>query len=151
MKYGYGSYGDIPLKDLESARAALGGATRLAMWGAQQAAEKMLKQAVLSLLPLGEERRHLLRSHSTKLIASRLSIPGLGEYVQALRDLDELYINTWYPGEDYFEVTEKEAEEYFSKAEAIVYLVGDYLSSRKTEPPNIEGELPQKIRGIFLD
>lgn len=111
-----GSYGYIAQRNLRDALSNMETSPALCAELSQQAVEKLLKQYMQEVLHCRDIG--ILHTHSIRRLLASAKIEGLTPYAAQLIALTEVYYNTRYPGEEYYEVNASEAEKLYLAAAA---------------------------------
>lgn len=125
MKYKYGSYGYISKKDLQSALNNLNTDYGVSALYSQQSVEKICKEMILRLnIKEGtRERDDALHSHKITLILKFINNSKLNQFLKEIKDFNDVYFNTRYPGEEFYEVDYLEAKELFELSSRFIKVV----------------------------
>lgn len=116
-----GTYGYIAKKDLETSFGNITTFPNACALYAQQAVEKMLKQYIKEVSQSTDSS--LLHSHNLKRLAKFANIGALNASMLNLYELTDAYYNTRYPGDDYFDVTPTEAEQFYLAASSACNII----------------------------
>ena len=111
--FSQGSYGYIAEKDLATAKKILDLSPQHSAFLSQQSVEKILKQA---LQETGISAYDLFKTHTLKKLARNLHEFNLDNFLVDLTDLTDVYFNTRYPGEEYWEIDLTKSKKLLSVA-----------------------------------
>lgn len=131
-EFKYGSYGYIAETSLAEGKSALtAGIFGLAGQASQHAAECILKQYLKECLP--EQDNSLLKSHSLRRLIA--ACPELKPLVSTygFLELQSLYFDTRYPGDDFWELDERSATAVFASAESLFTAVKAMILAARSE------------------
>ena len=149
MKFDYGSYGYIALRDLEDARNSVSTMPRLSVLASHGAVEKILKQYA-RVQGIDSEHPEIMKSHKPATMVSKLGLPALIDERPALFEFGDLYYDTRYPSNDFFEATVEDSRRILATAERVVQIVLDALVTSPEDMGDVE--LPRStINRMKLD
>lgn len=121
QQYKYVSYGYIALRDLMSAKKSVQALPSVSGCYSQQAVEKMIKHYLKEVLASDSEDAMGTHKISKLIRASGLKFPD--DIGSTLRDLTDVYLDTRYPGDEYWELDTATALQYYNAAEKAVVLI----------------------------
>lgn len=151
MKFEYGSYGYIAMKDLKAAELNLEMCPHISAQCSHAAVEKMLKHLIVIYKEDSLERREMLKKHKPKVLSRYLAIPDLKKFISQLSDFDSFYYETRYPGEEYYDVTEDQAQEMLDIAEGLCTTVVNLLGRSDSVFELRKTESISSIRSLKFD
>ena len=133
MEFEAKSYGDIAQRNLNSARIMVGTLPDDAAFNCQQAVEKILKELLIAKSKNTGISPKNLRVHGFRALLKEINEPDLDEELEFLLDLDDTYINTRYPGENYFTVSLNLAAYFLEGTERVFGKVLNLLEKENDE------------------
>lgn len=122
MDFKENTYGGIARRCLEDMEFLKDNRLHLAVFSAQQAVEKILKQYLDSYY-IGIDKADVLGEHDFIVLAQKSCIPGLQEYETVMRSVSDFYSKGRYPGIDYETPSREDVEEIVPQVREIFAIV----------------------------
>ena len=145
MEFKFGSYGYIASKNLKESQRVMSIAPSTAAESALAASEKILKHCVVTLCPHSVERDRILRSHKPKSIANFLNDIRFKDIRSELLEINDLYFEIRYPGDEYHDITVEEAARIFECCKAVFDICVEILQTTKASKSS------SSVDKIYLD
>ena len=122
MDFKENTYGGLARRCLEDMEFLKDNRLHLAVFSAQQAVERILKQ-YLDFYYIGVDKAGVLEDHDLIVLAQKSCILGLQEYATVMRSVSDFYSKGRYPGIDYEIPSREDVEEIVPQVREIFAIV----------------------------
>lgn len=126
MDFKYGTYGYIAMKDKKAAFDNITLNPNVSASSSQQAFEKILKHYIKEIVK--PDDHDIYQSHNLNRLVNNSKITELNSRYKDIKLLRDIYYDTRYPGEDYWDVDSQAAEILYNISAELIQIVMDQLN-----------------------